>query len=203
SEGDERLSSLWRCLQILWVFSRYRLDRLIPREYCSASLTLILALGPWRLFPVPAGTRGDAFQQALEELGPIFIKVGQLLSTRPDVLPPDIALPLSRLQDEVAPFDSAIARAIIERQWQCPVESRVLDFSEKPLASASIAQVHTARLPDGQDVVIKVTRPDIRVRIDRDTRLMALLADFVERRVDQGHRLNAPQVVADYRQTIL
>ncbi|WP_344807403.1 ubiquinone biosynthesis regulatory protein kinase UbiB [Allohahella marinimesophila] len=194
---------MWRCLQILWVFSRYRLDRLIPREYCSRSLALILTLGPWRLFPTPPGNRGDAFQKALEELGPIFIKVGQLLSTRPDLLPPDIAIPLSRLQDEVAPFDGAVARAIIERQWQCPIESRVLDFSETPLASASIAQVHTARLPDGQDVVIKVTRPDIRVRIDRDTRLMALLADFVERRVDQGHRLNAPQVVADYRQTIL
>ncbi|WP_416396871.1 ubiquinone biosynthesis regulatory protein kinase UbiB [Allohahella sp. A8] len=197
------MSSVWRCLQILWVFSRYRLDRLIPREYCSRSLALILALGPWRLFPAPPGNRGDAFQKALEELGPIFIKVGQLLSTRPDLLPPDIAIPLSRLQDEVAPFDGAVARAIIERQWQCPIEARVQEFSETPLASASIAQVHTARLPDGQQVVIKVTRPDIRLRIDRDTRLMALLADFVERRVDQGHRLNAPQVVADYRQTIL
>ena len=147
---------------------------------------------------------GRRIRLAFEALGPIFIKFGQMLSTRRDLLPPDIAEELALLQDRVPPFCGQEARRQIEASLGCPIETLFDDFDETPLASASIAQVHTARLKEnGREIVIKVIRPDIEPVIEADLRLMQALARLVARFVPQSARLRPVEVVEEYRKTIL
>ena len=140
---------------------RYRLQDLLEGFQLNSALALLLKL-PLRADPhLSEMSRGKRLRLALEELGPIFIKFGQLLSTRRDMLPLDIADELAYLQDQVAPFDGEQAREIIEKSLGSKIETVFKDFSSEPLASASVAQVHTATLHTGEEVVIKVIRPGI------------------------------------------
>ena len=155
-----------------------------------------------------AQPRGERLRLALQELGPVFVKFGQALSTRPDILPADVAAELSLLQDRVAPFEGAAARAIVEKALGKPVHEVFAEFDETPLAAASIAQVHAARLkPESVDdpgfsVVVKVLRPDVTAKVEKDVALLRTLADLVERWHPAGKRLRPKAVVAEYEKVI-
>ena len=197
------MSRASRLYRILSVFSRYRLDSFIEQERLPASLRLALRCAPWRLLPQARQERGIRLRLALEELGPVFIKFGQMLSTRRDLLPTDIADELAKLQDDVPPFDPEQATAIIEQALGAPVSEVFAAFETQPLASASVAQVHSARLHSGEDVVVKVVRPGIDKVIRQDLALLFTLARLIQRYFPDGHRLRPLEVVADYETTIL
>lgn len=191
-----------RLIHINLVLLRHGLDEVILATHLFRPLRFLLLLSPWYwlrgpLPPYPARVRG-----ALEELGPIFIKFGQLLSTRRDLLPDDWAEELARLQDRVAPFPAAQARALIEHAWGRPIAEVLDDFSDEPLASASIAQVHTGRLKDGREVIVKVLRPGIEKIIGRDIALMYSIARLAQRYSKDARRLRPVEVVAEYEKTI-
>ena len=189
---------------IIKVFLSYGLDELIPR------LRITLPIRLWRrgVFWLPNRHKdlalGVRLRLALEELGPVWIKLGQMMSTRRDLFPPLIADQLAILQDRVAPFDGAQAKAQIEKSLGGPVESWFDDFDITPLASASIAQVHTATLKEnGRAVVIKVIRPDILPVIRADMRLIYRLARWLPRLLPESRRLRPVEVVADYEKTLI
>ncbi len=194
---------LLRLYRIFAVVARYRLDLLAAHDKLPRWLGFIIRFGPWRLASAPAGSNGERLRLALESLGPIFIKFGQLLSTRPDLVPADIAAELSKLQDQVPPFPEAESIALIERALGKPTRELFAEFNATPMASASIAQVHGARLHSGREVVVKVVRPGIRKVIEKDIGLLFTLARFVERYIPDGKRLRPVEVVTDYRNTIL
>ncbi|RAR63581.1 MULTISPECIES: ubiquinone biosynthesis regulatory protein kinase UbiB [Halomonadaceae] len=189
-----------RLARIGWVITRYRLDTLIPRERLPWPLRALLALSPLRLFPV-RGERAERLRLALEALGPIFVKFGQMLSTRRDLLPPDIADELRRLQDQVPPFPGDQAAALVEEELECPLDEAFAHFDKTPLASASIAQVHAARLPDGQEVVVKIIRPGIERVMRQDMSLLYAAARLLAK-VPEARRLRPREVVADYEATL-
>ena len=163
----------------------------------------LLFLLPWNWLPRKRQPRAVRLRETLEDLGPMYIKFGQILSTRRDLLPDDIADELALLQDSVPPFPGAQARIIIEKAYGKPIEQVFESFDETPLASASIAQVHAARLLDGREVVVKVVRPHIRKTIERDLALLYVLAGLAERYWSEGKRLRPREVVAEYEKTIL
>ncbi len=196
------MTRLQRLIRIAWVFCRYRLDTFLPLAELPAPLKVFFILAPWHLFPQPKLSRGDRLRLALEELGPVFVKFGQILSTRRDLLPDDMAESLRYLQDRVPPFPGAQAQAIIERSLGAPVADCFAEFSQQPMASASVAQVHAATLPNGQRVVVKVIRPGIEKVIRQDLALMYLMAGLLERYWSEGQRLHPLEVVADYDATI-
>ena len=152
--------------------------------------------------------RGERLRLALQELGPVFIKFGQALSTRPDIVPVDVATELAKLQDQVEPFSGAEARAIVERSLGKPIAELFHEFDETPLAAASVAQVHTARLKPqdegdpGFEVVVKVLRPGVMERVEKDVALLRALAEFAERWHPLGKRLRPREVVAEYEKVI-
>ncbi len=193
-----------RLLHINWVLLWHGLDEVILVTHLFRPLRFILYISPWywlrrnTLPPYPVRIR-----LALEDLGPIFIKFGQILSTRRDLLPDDIADELAKLQDAVPPFPGEQARAQIEASFGQPIEQLLDGFEETPLASASIAQVHTARLKDGKEVVVKVLRPGIEEVIRRDIGLLYIIAGLADRYWRDGRRLRPLEVVADYEKTIL
>ncbi|WLS78705.1 ubiquinone biosynthesis regulatory protein kinase UbiB [Erwinia pyri] len=189
---------------IIRVFLSYGLDELIPKT--RFALPLIL----WRksLFWIPNKHKerllGERLRLALEQLGPVWIKFGQMMSTRRDLFPPQIADQLAMLQDRVAPFEGVLAKQQIELSLGCPVETLFDNFEIKPLASASIAQVHTATLKEnGREVVIKVIRPDILPVIRADMKLINRMARWVPRLLPDGRRLRPQEVVADYEKTLI
>lgn len=193
-----------RLFRILLVVIRYRLDDLIldlPMPWWLRASSYLL---PWRWLPRRPSelSRGARLRLALEGLGPIFIKFGQILSTRRDLLPLDIAEELAMLQDRVPPFDSATAIALIERQLGAPVSEVFARFDNKPLASASVAQVHAAQLRSGEEVVVKVVRPNLRPIINQDLAWLFLLARTAERASIDARRLHLVEVVEDYAKTI-
>ncbi|MBK1873924.1 ubiquinone biosynthesis regulatory protein kinase UbiB [Marinobacter sp. 1-3A] len=196
------MTRLQRLIRISWVFCRYRLDTFLPMAELPAPLKVFFLLAPWHLFPQPKLSRGDRLRLALEELGPVFVKFGQILSTRRDLLPDDMAESLKTLQDRVPPFSSDVARNIIEGSLGAPVAELFKEFSADPLASASVAQVHAATLLNGQDVVVKVLRPGIEKVIRQDLALMYLMANLLEKYWTEGKRLHPVEVVADYDSTI-
>ncbi|SFV77628.1 Ubiquinone biosynthesis monooxygenase UbiB [hydrothermal vent metagenome] len=158
---------------------RYRLDSLVLSTPLLKSFKPLLYLIPWHYFPVKKYSRGERIRLALEELGPIYIKFGQTLSTRPDLLPADISLELKKLQDSCPAFDTHSARTIIEKELGANIDQLFKTFDDAPLASASIAQVHTAITLKGNDVVVKVVRPDIDALIAGDIKLMHSLAKLI------------------------
>lgn len=197
-----RLSSARRLAKIASVALRYRLDLLFDADTLPRNARLALRCAPLRLLPAPAAPRAVRIREALQDLGPVFIKFGQMLSTRRDLLPPDVAEELARLQDKVPPFDQREAVSIIEGSLGRSVNELFADFSPEPLASASIAQVHAATLPDGRSVVVKVVRPGIERVIAQDVALLQDLARLVQRYVPDGRRLRPVEVVEDYKNTI-
>ncbi len=195
---------LRRLYLIIRVFLSYGLDELIPK----IRLTLPLRLGRYLFFWLPNRHKekplGERLRLALQELGPVWIKFGQMMSIRRDLFPPTIADQLAILQDRVAPFDGALARKHIEIAMGGPLETWFDDFDQQALASASIAQVHTARLKhNGQEVVLKVIRPDILPIIKADVRLMYRLAGWVPKLLPDGRRLRPREVVREYEKTLL
>ncbi|EED32200.1 2-polyprenylphenol 6-hydroxylase [gamma proteobacterium NOR5-3] len=196
------MTSFMRSIEIMRVAGRYRLDELLPEQARHRLLTPLLRLNPWRLNG-GQGSRGERLRRALEDLGPVFIKFGQMLSTRRDLLPVDIADELALLQDQVPPFESQVAVSIIETALGGKVDALFERFDRDPLASASVAQVHSARTREGREVVVKVIRPDIEPVILKDMALLAVLARFIERWLKDGYRLRPVEVVKDYRHTIL
>ncbi|MEW6766253.1 MAG: ubiquinone biosynthesis regulatory protein kinase UbiB [Pseudomonadota bacterium] len=194
---------LLRLTTIQWVLMRHGLDELLFATPWFKPVRFLLWLSPWRLLGhTRRRTRGERLRLALEELGPIFVKFGQALSTRRDLLPEDVADELTRLQDRVPPFPGAQARGLIEKALGKPVGELFLEFDETPLASASIAQVHPARLPDGSEVVVKVVRPNILRVIERDLEILHTLAQLAERASRQVRRLHPADVVAEFDKTI-
>ena len=181
---------------IVWVLLRYGLDELILSGFRHPALALLrrlLTIG--RDLSAP---RGQRLREALERLGPMFVKFGQVLSTRRDLLPPDIADELARLQDRVPPFPTEVAVATIERAYGRPLHEVFATFEREPVASASIAQVHFATLLDGREVAVKVLRPGMLPVIEKDLALMRTMAGWVERLSRDGRRLKPREVVAEF-----
>jgi 2-polyprenylphenol 6-hydroxylase len=192
-----------RTLHITRVLVRYRLDEVLYFLPILKPYQAILRLSPmsW-LGPKPQGDFAERLRQALETLGPTFIKLGQMLSTRRDLLPDYITQELAKLQDAVPPFPSEEACKIIESALCKPINTVFSEFHSKPAAAASIAQVHFGVLQDGREVAIKVRRPGLRRIIDQDLAILGLLADLAERYSQEGRRLRIRAVVAEYAKTL-
>ncbi|HTY50906.1 MAG TPA: ubiquinone biosynthesis regulatory protein kinase UbiB [Steroidobacteraceae bacterium] len=199
-----KLRVLTRLIRIQRVLLRHRLDELVRATHLYRPLRLLLLLWPdvW-LARRRVAPRGAALRLALTELGPIFVKFGQAVSTRRDLLPPEIAEELAKLQDRVPPFPGAQARAAIEAAYGRPLADVFADFDETALAAASIAQVHAARLPDGREVVVKVLRPNMRAVIALDLEVLYALARLAARYWPESRRLRPVEVVAEYEKTVL
>ena len=190
------MSRFFRGIFIVWTLLRFGLDELVLSSFETPwmrRLTRIVSLG--RNLKAPRGMR---LRLALEQLGPIFVKFGQVLSTRRDLLPPDIADELARLQDRVPPFPSALAVAIIEKSFGKPLDRIFETFDLTPVASASIAQVHFATLAGGREVAVKVLRPNMGAAFRKDLALMRMMAGWVERASSDGKRLKPREVVAEF-----
>tara|TARA_B110000503_G_scaffold81394_1_gene124478 strand:- start:3359 stop:4984 length:1626 start_codon:yes stop_codon:yes gene_type:complete len=192
---------LRRIAKIAKVVGKYRLDLLLDKEKLPYSFRIFLA--PAVLFGQPSGSRGERLRKSLEELGPIFVKFGQLLSTRPDLVPEDISAELAVLQDNVPPFSSELFKQNVELALSGSVDELFLSFEPDPLASASVAQVHAAVLADGRDVVVKAVRPNIEKTIRKDIVLLYTLARLVKKYSEDGERLHPLEVVKDYESVIL
>lgn len=192
-----------RVMHITWVLMRHGLDEFILAAHLFRPIRFFRFLSPfyWK----DHGRRPPyavRIRRTLEDLGPIYVKLGQILSTRRDLLPDDIADELCKLQDKVPPFPGRQARAIAESALGQPLEALFDDFDETPLASASIAQVHTARIKSGEDVVVKILRPDIAKVIRRDIALMHTVARLATRYSHDARRLRLVEVVSEYERTI-
>ena len=182
-----RLRVVVRLLQIQRVLLRHGLDDYVRATHLYRPLRLLFFLLPWMW--VARGreaNRAVRLREALEELGPIFVKFGQALSTRRDLLPPDIADELAKLQDRVPPFPGSVARERISAAYGQSVHEVFAEFDDAPLAAASIAQVHAARLKSGEEVVVKVLRPGMREVIGRDLEVLQALADLAQRYWAEG-----------------
>lgn len=207
-----KLRVLSRLIEIQRVLVRHRLDEFVRATHLFRPLRFLFLMSPWTWFvrgrEAPRAVR---LREALEELGPIFVKFGQALSTRRDLLPVDIADELAKLQDAVPPFDGRIARAIVEQAYGRAAEEVFSTFDETPLAAASIAQVHAAELraevplngAKTREVVVKVLRPDMLRVISRDLEVLHELARIADRHWEGSRRLKPMEVVREYEKTIL
>jgi ubiquinone biosynthesis protein len=191
---------LLRLAKIVRVALVHGLDEFLTgHERFRAVRPLARALTFWRDTSQPRAAR---LRLALEDLGPLFVKFGQVLSTRRDLIPPDIADELARLQDRVPPFPSVEVVAILERVYRAPVEQVFKAFDRTPVASASVAQVHFAELHDGTPVAVKVLRPGISAVIEKDVGLMYAGATLAEKLWSDGKRLRPREVVAEFERTL-
>jgi ubiquinone biosynthesis protein len=193
-----------RLLQIHRVLIKHGVDEFVKGTRFAGPLKLAYLASPAAWFQVRhVGTRGERLRLALQELGPIFMKFGQALSTRRDLLPVDIADELAKLQDKVPAFPAQQARALIEAALQQPVTEVFASFQTEALAAATIAQVHAAQLKDGSEVIVKVVRPGIRVLIERDIEVLNSLAELASKYWSLGYKLKPVQIVREYEKTIL
>lgn len=193
-----RLLELWR------IAAHYRLDTLIPADQIPSKARP--AMTAIRLHPAAWNnhTHDPArFKNALQEMGVLFIKLGQLLSTRRDLIPPDLLEQLTLLQDRVPPFSYEEAKARVETSLGTTLEAQFARFDVQPLAAASIAQVHTAALHDGREVIVKIVRPNLRPQIIQDFEILAWIGHWLEVRVEAARALHLSKVIEDYRQVIL
>ena len=198
-----RLRLFIRLLQINLILAQNGLDSLIISLGLFAPLRFLIYFNPWNWFRRQTLPRGVALRKTLEELGPIFVKFGQMMSTRPDILPSDLAEELARLQDNVPPFPSEQAIKIIETAFNQPIQVLFAEFNSQVLASASIAQVHTARLHSGEDVVVKIVRPDIEKKIKQDLSIMHAIAYLADRYWLEGRRFKPKEIVSQFEKTLL
>lgn len=195
---------LSRLLQIQRVLVRHGLDEVILATHLFRPIRFAFYLSPATWFHRDrTAPRAERLRLALEELGPIFMKFGQTLSTRRDLLPRDIADELEKLQDRVPPFPSEVAQRIAEAAFQRPLTEVFARFDAQPLAAATIAQVHAAQLRDGKEVVVKIVRPGIREQIELDIEVMYALARLANRYWSQAHRLQPVELVREYEKTII
>src|SRR3984885_7815726 len=199
-----KLRVIVRLIEIQRVLLRHGLDDFVGATHLYRPLRFLFYLSPGMWFERRRkASRGARIRLALEELGPVFVKFGRAFAARRALLPGDIADELAKLQDRVPPFPGAVARDIIERAIGRPVQDAFSAFDETPLAAASPAQVLTPRLPRGQEVVVKVLRPDMRAWIDRDLEVLYALATLAQRYWHESRRLRPVEVVDEYEKTIL
>ncbi|WP_311568762.1 ubiquinone biosynthesis regulatory protein kinase UbiB [Photobacterium arenosum] len=199
-----RFSEIKRLYQITAVQLRYGLDDLLPDDPRTRLPKLMRKSLFWIRNQHPDKPLGERLRLALQTLGPVWVKFGQMMSTRRDLFPPHIADQLALLQDRVAPFDGALARKQIEKSLGGPLDTWFADFDQTPLASASIAQVHTATLKEsGREVVLKVIRPDILPVIQADIKLMYRMARLLSRFMPEARRLRPVEVIREYEKTLL
>ena len=197
-------TELKRLYHIIKVQLEYGLDELMPEHQLTKAPLLARKSLFWLKNRHQDKELGHRLRLALQELGPVWIKFGQMMSTRRDLFPPHIADQLALLQDQVAPFDGELAKRDMEKALGGSLDNWFTDFDIKPLASASIAQVHTAKLKDsGREVVLKVIRPDIRPVIDADLKLMHRMARIVAKSLPEARRLKPVEVVKEYEKTLL
>lgn len=194
---------LMRLIHINWVMIFHGLDEIVLKTHLFRPIRYLAFFSPSYWLRNSREPRGVRIRRTLEDLGPIYVKFGQTLSTRKDLLPEDIAEELVKLQDRVPPFSSDTARKIIEEQLGMPINEAFADFDSKPLASASIAQVHTATLNNGEAVIVKVLRPNIEDKILSDVGLLFELARVAEKFWVDARRLRAVEIVAEFEKTIL
>ena len=195
---------LVRLFTIQRVLVRHGLDDFIRATHLYRPFRFLFYLSPWTWFQRSAGvTRGERLRLALEELGPVFVKFGQALSTRRDLIPIDIADELAKLQDRVPPFGSGVAVAAIESALGAKLDDIFSSFDSEALAAASVAQVHGATLRTGQDVVVKILRPGMHEVIDLDLAVMDALAALANEYWEEARRLRPIEIVHEYRKTIL
>lgn len=192
-----------RLIRINLILARYGLDQVIVTLHLFAPLRLIVYFNPWNWFRRDNLTRAEAVRRSLEELGPIFVKFGQALSTRPDILPADIAAELCKLQDRVQPFSSEEALTLIAQAFGRSAFEVFADFDPLPLASASISQVHAAKLVSGEEVVVKVLRPNIEALIVQDLALLRTIAKLAHRYWPDAKRFKPLEVVEEFEQSLL
>lgn len=199
-----RLRLLLRLIDIQRVLVRHNLDDFITSAHFFRPLRFLFYLSPfvW-IARNPTEPRGVRIRKALEELGPIYVKFGQSVSTRPDLLPTDIARELAKLQDQVPPFSGEQALAAIETAFGQPVTTIFKSFDSEALAAASIAQVHVAQLHDGQEVIVKILRPNVQEDIERDLEVLSAIAQMAQRYWADSRRLRPMEVVAEYQKTVL
>lgn len=198
--------NLFRLTKILHTFANYRVKDLLPVNKRKKRIHLLRLLSPLALKGKACKSDPEKLRKALEDLGPIFVKFGQVLSTRPDLIPIEITTELSKLQDDVEPFAWEDAKGFIEEQMENPLDEIFNSIDEKPLASASVAQVHAAELKDGREVVIKVLRPGIKKMVKRDLELMRSVAKlartFGNLNGNAGVQVDPVEIVAEFEKTI-
>jgi ubiquinone biosynthesis protein len=193
------MRQLLRMFTIQRVLVRHGLDEIVWRAHLFRPIAWIRRLLPFGRRTQPLGVR---IREALEELGPIFVKFGQALSVRPDLLSPEVAMELAKLQDRVPPFPGDQAVATLEAAFGRPVGELFAEFDRTPLAAASIAQVHAARLSDGRAVVVKVLRPNVAGLIQRDIEVLYAIASLAEAYWPEARRLHPTEVVAEFEKTL-
>lgn len=196
------MSNFLRLLAIQRVLISHGLDEIIFATHLLRPVRFLFYILPWNWFSKNKQKRAVRMRLMLDELGPIYVKLGQILSTRRDLIPEDIADEFAKLQDNVAPFPGGIARKIIEDAYGCNISDVFLKFNEVPLASASVAQVHSATLKDGRDFIIKVIRPEIEKLIRKDLDLLQLLAEKAEKYNKNAKSLKFTGVVKEFEKTI-
>ena len=194
---------LFRILQVLHIIGKHRLDTFLPNQTVLLPLKIMLRLIPSAWFKHPPSDSEEAIKNTFVELGPVFIKLGQMLSTRHDLFDDHITEQLVALQDNVPAFDAQQARTIIEKELKANIAELFTTFNMTPLASASIAQVHEATLPSGEEVVVKVVRPDIEKTIQRDFAVLETLSGWLEFIWPESQRLYVNRIAKDYRQIML
>ena len=192
-----------RLLQINHILAKNGLDQVIVSLHLFTPFRFLVYLNPWNWFRRKALTRGEAIRITLEELGPIFIKFGQALSTRPDIIPADIAEELSKLQDNVPPFPSEQALEIFAKAFKRSAFDVFAWFDPKPLASASMAQVHAARLMSGQEVVVKILRPNMHNIIGQDISILKTIARLADRYWADSKRLKPREIVEEFEHNLI
>lgn len=198
------ITHLFHLLFISRVLLRHGLDELILDIHLFRPIRILRFLSPTFWLRTKADvSRGERIRKTLEDLGPIFVKFGQILSTRRDLLPDDLADELAKLQDQVPPFSGDSAVEIIEQQFKQPIDEIFAHFDRTPLASASIAQVHKAEMLDGREMIVKVVRPNIEKVIRRDLALLYAIAGKVERYWSEGKRLRPTEVVEEFEKNII
>lgn len=194
---------LFRIFYFLHIVAKNRLDQLLPSQWRYLPLKVFLRSLPSAWFRRPKTSKEDRLRLSLIELGPVFIKLGQLLSTRPDALPPAVIHELELLQDQVPPFNPDTSIAIIEKELKKPIAELFLEFKREPMASASVAQVHEARLLGGEEVVVKVIRPGIAKTIKQDFAILLTATRWLEKIWPDMQRFHPHKIVENYQKTIL
>jgi len=197
------IKQLLRLIYINHVLAKNGLDQVIVSLHLFAPIRLIVYLNPWNWFRKNKLSRGEALRKSLEELGPIFVKFGQTLSTRPDIIPNDIAIELTKLQDNVPPFKSDRALTVINEAYGRNALEIFAHFEPEPLASASIAQVHAATLHSGEDVVVKILRPDINKIIDQDLAILYTIAKLADRYWKESRRFKPKEVIEEFERNLI
>ena len=197
------MNNILRVLKIIFLFFKYDIDKCLMRSNLIGNKKYLFLLLPWNIFTFKKSINlPKNIRLICEDLGPIFVKLGQMISTRKDLLNEDIANELAKLQDHVKPFDGTTAKNIIEDELGQSTKEIFASFDTKPMASASIAQVHPAKLKTGEDVIVKVVRPDIKSKIIQDLSLMKNIASYLEGLSNHFKRMHLIDIVNDYEMVI-